>query len=144
MNGFRARRLALGLTMEETAEKSGLSPYIIRCCEEGDVGKVARYRLLALCKALDLSPSQGCEVLEFPGHRKRPRKTAPRNILERYMAHHERTLPGMALRMEGSPQTGSGQCAKRTPSPKYIQRLAEEEDMPLLTFERMYGALPLS
>ncbi len=144
MNGFRARRLALGLTMEETAKKSGLSPYTIRCCEEGDAEQIALYRLLALCKTLDITPDKGCKVMEFPGHRQRPRKREPRNILERYMACKELTLQAMAVLLDVSPQTVSVQCAKRSPAPKYVQRLAEEEDMPLLTFERLYSALPLS
>ena len=35
INGFQAQRLNRNLTIQETAQLSGVSPYTIRCCEEG-------------------------------------------------------------------------------------------------------------
>lgn len=52
VNGFRHQRLSRGLTMQQVSDLSGVSAYIIRCCEEGNVENIALKRLLALSSAL--------------------------------------------------------------------------------------------
>ncbi|MGM9606863.1 MAG: helix-turn-helix domain-containing protein [Oscillospiraceae bacterium] len=134
-----ARRLSRGLTMQQLAEESGVSAYIIRCCEEGNVENITLSRLLALSSALGISLSEGLRVREAPGIRRRPRRREPRNILENYMAYWELTIQGMAVILDVSPQTVSVQCGKKDPALKYVRRLAEEEGLPVSTFLKLYG-----
>lgn len=141
-NGFRAARLACGWSIRQLSEKSGVSPYIIRCCEEGDVDHVALYRLLALTDALGLYPTIALRPAAVA--RQRPRKHPPRNILESYMAYWELTLEGLALILNVSAQTVSVQCAKEHPAMKYIRLLAEEENMTVDSFLLMYGNLNIA
>ena len=143
VNGFRRQRLSRGLTMRQVSDLSGVSPYIIRCCEDGDVENISLNRLLALSSALGLSLSEACRIREAPGRRQRPRRREPRNILENYMAYWELTVQSMALILNVSPQTVSVQCGKHTPAPKYVKRLAEEENMPVCSFVEMYGGMTL-
>lgn len=138
--GFRARRLALSLTIRQLSEKSGLSPYIIRRCEEGEFEEVSICRVMALADALGISLTKGCGLFRYTG-RQRPRDHAPRNILENYMAYQDLTLQGMAVILGVSVQTASIQCGKPQPSEKYVKRLALEERMPYPAFVEMYGAM---
>lgn len=143
VNGFRHQRLSRGLTMQQVAQLSGVSAYIIRCCEDGDVENITLSRLLVLSSALGISVSEGLRVRETPGLRRRPRRREPRNILENYMAYWELTIQGMAVILNVSPQTVSVQCGKISPAPKYVKRLTEEENMPVHSFVEMYGNMPL-
>lgn len=139
VNGFRARRMSHGLTIQQVAAYSGVSPYIIHRCEEGDFEQVSMYRLIALADTLGISLSEGCRVRQVPGSRQRPRRQEPRNILENYMVHWELTLQGMAVILDVSVQTVSVQCGKADPAMKYIRRLAEEEGMSVHAFVEFYS-----
>lgn len=141
VNGFRARRLALGLTMQELSDLSGLSLYLIRRCEEGSAERVTLANLLTLANSLGISIEEGCRLRESRGGRRLPLRHEPRNLLEAYMAHWELTLEGLAMILDVSVQTASIQCSKPTPSPKYVRRLAEEENMTVPQFETFYRAL---
>ncbi|MGM9607420.1 MAG: helix-turn-helix domain-containing protein [Oscillospiraceae bacterium] len=143
VNGFRHQRLSRGLTMQQMSDLSGVSAYIIRCCEEGNVENITLSRLLALSSALGISLSEGLRVRETPGIRQRPRRREPRNILENYMSYWELTTQGMAVILDVSPQTVSVQCGKSSPALKYVKRLAEEENMTVGSFIHMYGNMPL-
>ena len=139
--GFRARRLALNWTMQQLSEKSGLSPYIIRRCEEGEFDEISIFRIMALAETLGISVEDGCGLAHQTEGRQRPRSHAPRNILENYMAHRDLTLQGMAILLGVSVQTASIQCAKEQPSEKYIEYLADEEGMSCTSFIEMFGAM---
>ena len=141
INGFRAQRLALGLTMQELSDLSGLSLYLIRRCEDGQAERVTLSHLLTLSAALGISIEEGCRLREARGNRQLPLRHEPRNLLESYMAHWDLTLEGLAMILNVSVQTASIQCSKAVPSPKYIRRLAEEENMTVPQFESMYRAL---
>ena len=138
--GFRIRRLSLGMTIQQLSRESGLSPHIIRCCEEGDLSHVSLHRVIGLASALDISLSDGGSLQQL-SCRRRPRPQPPRNVLEQYMAYWDLTLEGMAIILGVSLQTVSNQCRKVTPDRKYICRLAEEEGMGEQDFLTMYGAL---
>ena len=142
--GFRARRLALGWTIRQTAERSGVSPYIIRCCEEGNFFHISMHRLLALSSSLGISVGEACCICTSFGSRRRPRRHPPRNILENYMAYWDLTLEGLALILGVSTQTASIQCAREHPAMKYVHLLAEEENMTVDSFLTMYGALNIA
>lgn len=141
VNGFRAQRLSRGLTMQQLSDLSGLSLYLIRRCEEGSADRVTLANLLALSNTLDISIEEGCRLREIRGDRRLPLRHDPRNLLEAYMAHWDLTLEGLAMILDVSVQTASIQCSKPTPSPKYVRRLAEEENMTVPQFEAMYHAL---
>lgn len=138
VNGFRARRLSRGLTMQQLAEESGVSAYTVRCCEEGKTERISLDRLLTLTEALELTLSEACRVRETTGTRQRPRRREPRNVLENYMARWDLTVQGLAVILDVSAQTVSVQCGKKDPSLKYVRRLAEEEGLPVGTFLKLY------
>lgn len=142
--GFRTRRLALGWTIQQTSKLSGVSPYIIRCCEAGNFFHISMHRLVALSACLGISVDEGCRMGSPSGNRQRPRRHSPRNILENYMAYWELTLEGLALILDVSTQTASVQCAKEHPAMKYIHLLAEEENMTVDSFLTMYGNLKIA
>lgn len=142
--GFRTRRLALGWTIQQTSALSGVSPYIIRCCEEGNFFHISMHRLLTLSSCLGISVGEGCCIAPPSGNRQRPRRHPPRNVLENYMAYWDLTLEGLALILDVSTQTASIQCAKENPAMKYIGLLAEEENMTVDSFLTMYGALNIA
>lgn len=142
VNGFRRRRLSRGLTIRETAQLSGLSPYLIRRCEEGRPEDLPLSRLLALSSALGISISEGCRPAEPLGPRRLPRRHEPRNILERYMAYRELTVQSLAILLDVSPQTVSVQCGRDLPAMKYIRRLADAEDLSVAEFMEMFGGAP--
>lgn len=142
--GFRTRRLALGWTIQQTSKLSGVSPYIIRTCEEGGFSRVSMHRLVALSSCLRITVDEGCRKDNYSGGRQRPRRHSPRNILENYMAYWELTLEGLALILDVSTQTASVQCAKEHPAMKYIHLLAEEENMTVDSFLTMYGNLKIA
>lgn len=141
VTGFRARRLALGLTMQELSDLCGLSLYLIRRCEDGQAEHTTLAKLLTLSNALGITIEEGCRLREVRGDRRLPLRHEPRNLLEAYMAHWELTLEGLSVILNVSVQTASIQCSKPTPAPKYIRRLAEEEDMTVPQFESFYRAL---
>ena len=141
VNGFRARRLALGLTMQELSDQSGLSLYLIRRCEDGQTERITLSNLLTLSFSLGITIEEGCRLREIRGDRRLPLRHGPRNLLEVYMAHWDLTLEGLAVILDVSVQTASIQCSKTSPSPKYIRRLAEEENMTVPQFVAMYQAL---
>ena len=139
--GFRARRLSSGLTIQQLSEKSGLSPYIIRHCEEGEFDEISLCRIITLADALGISLEEGCRLARYTGSRQRPRSHAPRNVLENYMACHDLTLQGMAILLGVSVQTACVQCGKDDPSEKYVFRLAQAEGMTYDDFFNMYSAM---
>ena len=141
INGFRARRLECGLSIQQLADLSHLSPYTIRQCERGVLDQITLCRLLTLADTLGISLFEGCRVRLDPGARQRPRRHAPRNILECYMDHWGLTLQGLALILDVSVQTASVQCAKPSPAAKYIQCLAAEEGLSVPAFLEFYQAL---
>lgn len=143
-SGFRTRRLALGWTIQQTSQLSSVSPYIIRCCEEGDLSHVSMHRLIALSACLGISLDEGCRMRIPTGTRQRPRRHEPRNILENYMTYWELTLEGLALILGVSAQTASIQCGLPHPAMKYIRLLAEEENMTADSFLTMYGNLNIA
>ena len=138
INGFQAQRLNRNLTIQETAQLSGVSAYTIRCCEEGRLENISMERLISLTRVLELSFAEACSFRESVGSRKRPRRREPRNVLENYMARWDLTVQGMAAILGVSAQTVSVQCGKEKPAMKYIKRLAEEENLPVSTFVKMY------
>lgn len=139
--GFRARRLSSGLTIQQLSEKSGLSPYIIRRCEEGEFDEISLCRIITLADTLGISLEDGCRLARYTGGRQRPRSHAPRNVLENYMACHDLTLQGMAVLLGVSVQTAAIQCSKDEPSVKYIWSLANAEGMTVSAFVTMYSAM---
>ena len=139
--GFRARRLSCGMTMDQLSEKSGLSPYIIRRCEEGEFDEISLCRVITLADSLGISLEEGCRLARYTGGRQRPRSHAPRNVLENYMACHDLTLQGMAILLGVSVQTASIQCSKDEPLVKYIWSLANAEGMTVSAFVTMYSAM---
>ena len=141
VNGFRARRLECALSIQQLADLSHLSPYIIRQCERGEVEQITLRRLLSLADTLGISLSEGCRMHSAPGSRQRPRRHAPRNVLECYMDHWGLTLHGLALILDVSVQTASIQCAKQVPDAKYIQCLAVEDGLSVPDFLEFYRAL---
>lgn len=142
--GFRARRLTLGWTINQTSELSGISPYIIRCCEDGNLGHITMDRIITLAACLGISVDEACRMRTPSGGRQRPRRHVPRNILENYMAYWELTLEGLAMILDVSAQTVSIQCSKESPAMKYIRLLAEEEHMTVDSFLLMYGNLNIA
>lgn len=143
VNGFRAQRLSRGLTRQKLSDLSGLSLYLIRRCEEGQTERTTLANLLTLSNTLGITIKEGCRLREIRGDRHLPLRHEPRNLLEAYMAHWDLTLEGLAviLDVDVSVQTASIQCSKPIPAPKYIRRLAEEENMTVPQFEAMYRAL---
>ena len=137
INGFRARRLSRAMTMQQLSDCTGLSLYIIRRCEEGEIERIALRKLLALADALGISIEEGCRLRETKGDRQLPCRHQPRNVLENYMTYWDLTLQGMAMSLDVSVQTVSIQCGKDKPALKYICRLAEEEGVSVLQFEEM-------
>ena len=137
--GFRSHRLDRGLTVQQLSSHSGISPYIIRHCEEGDFGQVSLYRMLALADTLGISLSEGCRAGQISGARRRPRQQEPRNILECYLLHRALTLRELSEILGVSVQTVSVQCGKNSPSMKYIRRLAEEDGLSIQAFITCYS-----
>ncbi|MBB6478007.1 transcriptional regulator with XRE-family HTH domain [Negativicoccus succinicivorans] len=54
---LKARRLSLGLTLEDVAAKVGVSAATISRWESGDIANMRRDRIVALSKALKISPA---------------------------------------------------------------------------------------
>ena len=55
-NLIRDRRLALGLTMKELADRVGVAEATVSRWEAGDIANMRRDRIYKLAKALDVSP----------------------------------------------------------------------------------------
>lgn len=63
---IRNRRIEMGLTMKELADKIGVSEGTISRWESGDIANMRRDKISLLSKALNLSPSVIMEWEEMP------------------------------------------------------------------------------
>jgi transcriptional regulator len=65
---IREKRLALGMTMKEVADKVGVSEATISRWESGEIANMRRGAIFSLAKALNISPNEimGWETSEAP------------------------------------------------------------------------------
>lgn len=54
---IKSRRIELGLTMKDVAEKVGVSEATVSRWESGDIENMRRDKIMSLAKALDISPA---------------------------------------------------------------------------------------
>ena len=76
---IREKRLALGMTMKEVADKVGVSEATISRWESGEIANMRRGAIFSLAKALNISPNEimGWESSDTPA----PPATDPASIL---------------------------------------------------------------
>lgn len=74
---LKNRRIELGLTLEDVALKVNVSPATISRWETGDIANMRRDRIVALAKALEISPAviMGWEL---------PNEQGPQALIDTY------------------------------------------------------------
>lgn len=74
---LKNRRIELGLTLEDVALKVNVSPATISRWETGDIANMRRDRIVALAKALEISPAviMGWEL---------PNERGPQALIDAY------------------------------------------------------------
>lgn len=65
---IREKRLALGMTMKEVADKVGVSEATISRWESGEIANMRRSAIFSLAKALNISPNEimGWDSIDMP------------------------------------------------------------------------------
>lgn len=138
VSGFRIHRLRQNLTIQKTAEQSGLSVYAVRACEDGNVGGMSIEKVLALADALDITIDEGCRFYAWQITKRRVHEKHTHGPLERYMDEKGLSAEGLADMLGVSVQTVSVQRRKPIPNTKYIEFLAKEEGVSVSEFLTRY------
>lgn len=85
---IREKRLALGMTMKEVADKVGVSEATISRWESGEIANMRRGAIFSLAKALNISPN---EIMGWE---------TPASVTNNQTDEQEQSQPSILLRAE--------------------------------------------